>query len=259
MTITKREKVLLAILVLTAVLGTGAHAWVDRGGKDGLLELLEERNNGSTIADKTEGDEYSDQASEEGINDFNSYLPPTPLPEQFPFRDAFLNVVSDPRYDSVFEEYREGDDGKFAIIIDKEENQRMKEMHPDHAYYSPFVLWITISDRARWYKGMEDEKEIIARDLKDWTDNEDMGPDSETREMQIAFLKSLTSGTQLIGDTQWNFFDFTDGFDGGFMRYFYIEKDGNVIAFSLTDEQLESDDYKNGNVWKFDVIKQIDF
>ncbi|MEY2702888.1 MAG: hypothetical protein RLY43_1526 [Bacteroidota bacterium] len=166
------------------------------------------------------------------------YMDPTEVPENIPFRDTVLKIKSDQKYDvSVYKH----EDESFSLgtfwhvtAIEKERNFKYG-LRETPVYYSDVIAFTIYEDVEELYESISDENE---------------------RRKESNFYKLPYPGKieeQKLFDITWKYFDFEDGYDGGYIRTYFYVKDGKAITFSLENTAME----ESSNILEMTKVKYL--
>ncbi len=149
---------------------------------------------------------------------------PTRIIPEMPFKNIFLSILNDTTVDTSIVSNRSGWE---VYVIEKENNKA--EGRKDSPVYLEDVLSLFITKISDWNSRLEDER----KDIKSFGRG------------------SVELKQQIFNGVTWNYYDFVDGYDGGYLRTYFIEKDGYVISFAVSDEVISA----NQDISKIEKIQ----
>lgn len=145
---------------------------------------------------------------------YYAYKPTKTIPEM-PLKEIFETIIQDNILDiSINNETQSKDDVWYINILEKDRNKD-KNWRIDSGVYLDDVLSFSLVTKENWEQIIENAKEDVF----------DLG-NMELRQ-------------QNIYSTTWNYYDFADEYDGGYIRTYFIEKDGYVLSFGISNEGIE--------------------
>jgi hypothetical protein len=158
---------------------------------------------------------------------YYAYRPAKTIPE-IPFKEIFQSIIQDNILDISINDTTYYKDSGWNIIILEKERNKDKNLKINSEVYINDILSFTLITKADWEQMIKNAKE------------DPFG------------LGNLELKQQNLYGVMWNYYDFPDAYDGGYIRNYFIEKDGYVLVFGRSNEIIES----NSDI---EQIKSIQF
>lgn len=164
---------------------------------------------------------------------YYAYQPTKTIPEM-PFKEIFQPIIQDSILDiSIIDATYSKDNGWYITILEKEKN-RDKNWRLDSGHYHVDVLSFSLVTKKDWDEKIETAKE------------DPFG------------LGNMELKQQNLYGVMWNYYDFADAYDGGYIREYFIEKEGYVLSFGISNEGIEQ--YSNiMEMKKITFLGKLDF
>lgn len=163
------------------------------------------------------GDMYIKEVAKDSNPDiefqYYAHQPTKTLPEM-PLKDLFISLVHDDEVDiSVLQS-----DYEWAVYVIEKDKNKYKGEKVLGPIYTDDVLYLSITTKSNWDKEVENAKKDV--------EHFNIG-NTELRQ-------------EVLNGVVWNYYDFFDGYDGGYLRDYFIEKEGYVLNFAIANEVIEN-------------------
>lgn len=162
------------------------------------------------------GDTYVKEVAQDSNPDmefqYYAHQPTRTLPDM-PLKNIFTSIVDDTEVDISISK----SDYEWGIYIIEKNKNKYKGEKVMGPVYTDDVLYLSIKTKLDWNKEVENEKKDVERF--------DVG--------------SMEVKQEIFNGVTWNYYDFFDGYDGGYLRTYFVEKDGYVLSFAIANEVIE--------------------